>query len=120
MGRLKRKNPFKKSQNAKAAQYQDVIIRKSATEYLSESLKEEIYDRCHRDISEINSIWLMCAFALALHRELGFGRKRVMRMLQAIDDIAGELDGIEPAELADIVEREVDIRIESGGTHDSI
>ena len=51
---------------------------------------------------------LFLCFALALHKELGFGQKRIVRMLDAADrEIKPWIDGT--AELKDLQEQLIDL-----------
>lgn len=67
------------------------------------------------EISDVSSTWLLAAFALALHREFHFGQQRIMKALEAVDQVAGELDGKPMEEVVDLVDDEVGVRIVNSG-----
>ncbi len=52
------------------------------------NLKKKIID----DVADFKVETLMTCFALALHRVYGFGAKRILRLLQCIDDLMGAIN----------------------------
>lgn len=77
-----------------------------------QAMKREIADTVERNIEKrvdnqkVEALFL--CFALALHKELGFGQKRIVRMLDAADrEIKPWIDGA--AELKDLQEQLIDL-----------
>ena len=52
------------------------------------NLKKKIID----DVADFKVEALMTCFALTLHRLFGFGPKRILRVLQYIDDLMGDIN----------------------------
>lgn len=112
MGRLKLRKP--KGNNPIKNKLVNQRISDQNRRIIAESIKNDIYENCKSEVSDVCSTWLLASFVLALHREFGFGQQRLMKALNAVDKVAGELDGIEMDKVVAIVEDEVNIRIVGG------
>jgi hypothetical protein len=104
MGRLKRRNPYKKTQ----ARRQDQVR-------LENMVKKKIYEDRARELDDITSIYFMSYIALALHRELGFGERRIARVLKAMDELDTELCGSTLEDITNLVKQECKITFIPGG-----
>lgn len=65
--------------------------------HISRELRKEVLQRTEKQLNDGRVEAMMLCFALAMHRELGFGKGRCMKMLKAVDDlmnqwICGECD----------------------------
>lgn len=78
-------------------------------------IKQEAFEMSRAEISDVSSTWLLAAFALALHRDFRFGQQRIMKALEAVDRVAGELDGKPMEEVVQLVEDEAGVRITNSG-----
>lgn len=56
--------------------------------------------------ADTQSNWLYASFALALHREYGWGAVRISRALRAVDKVAGEICDIYIDDIWDYVSEE--------------
>lgn len=52
----------------------------------------ELKRKIVEDVADFKVETLMTCFALALHRVYGFGAKRILRLLQYIDDLMGAIN----------------------------
>lgn len=65
------------------------------------------------DMTEFAMKMIYCGFALALKREFGFGRERVLRTLRAADQII--LEELTTQDIVDRVSRELGIEVRFSG-----
>lgn len=81
MGRAERR---KMERRARIASKKDSVT-------LSRNDIRNMKDKLRNDISKYDVEAMMTCFALAEHRVYGFGKKRVLRTLQYIDDLMEEI-----------------------------
>jgi len=108
MGKLKRRNPYKRGINQQADRFQKALAKHCAAEYL-QNVKDQIFEEKTKELDDITSIYFMAYIALALHREFGFGPKRIARVLRAMDELDTQMCGMPLEEIKGITYKECGI-----------
>lgn len=99
MGKLKIRKPKKKTLNQHAEELARLQINKQA-------LTDKIFSETEKRIEDVTSVFYMAYFCLALHRKFGFGRTRLERALQALDELDTELCGMSIDEMRNLALKE--------------
>ena len=80
-----------RAEKRKAERYNRIEKSKEQV-VLSRRELTEMREKLSQDVLNYNVEALMTCFALAEHRMYGFGKKRILRSLQYIDDLMGDVN----------------------------
>ena len=110
MGRLKIKNRKKKSLDQHVKELAMLQVKK-------QELTDQIFRQAEKKLDDVTSVFYMAYFCLALHREFGFGQKRLARILEALDALDSDLCGKSVDEMRDLALKECKVWL---GTEDEL
>ncbi len=98
------------------AERQNRIEDKKNKIYLRPSDITKMKQDITKQVADFDVEVLLTCFAQVLHDNYGFGQKRIMRALQAVDDTFGKVlnDELDVGEMKQRLENEVGVKISCG------
>lgn len=93
------------------------ILKKDYARLLSKLKKDtcneltaDVMTKAREETCDIQSSWMLGAFALALHREYGWDTDNIARALAAVDAVAGEITDNKIPDILKQVEEETGVK----------